>query len=362
MQNIKKIIIHLGISGITFLIMLILLEFFLIMFPQYTQSYSFPNGLFMNAESPIDFKLVPNFTGKMESSQYNINIKINSKGLRDYEHDINKNKENFRILALGDSYVFGQGVEQEEGFISIIEEKLGVEIIKAGVPGYGQTNELEYYKKEGYSYDPNLVIIFYYMNDNDNNIGTNDREVYAGNLVHGGSLRKLPKWARFAYSYAFTLRTPRLIKYGWNSIVQSFGITSTKSNPEPIEERLFYKYQKKDNKDWVPTRDLFLEFKKIIPKETQLIVAFVPRIEQIENPSYFSSEMDPNMPNKVLKEILTDLNISYIDVTEDMKSYNLTDLHFTLLGDKHFNKYGHLLYAILVTEELGKNITKIAIE
>jgi lysophospholipase L1-like esterase len=94
-------------------------------------------------------------------------IEINSKGLRDREHAYDKPAGVFRILFLGDSFVFGSGgVEQSRRFTELLEASApGLEVINGGVPGYSPDQELQYFETEGYRYQPDLVVLSLFVND-----------------------------------------------------------------------------------------------------------------------------------------------------------------------------------------------------
>ena len=75
------------------------------------------------------------------------NISINSFGLRDREYALAKGARTFRIVVLGQSYVMGSGVNDDETFENIVEDRLNnevakskgydrIEIINLAVPGY----------------------------------------------------------------------------------------------------------------------------------------------------------------------------------------------------------------------------------
>lgn len=103
-------------------------------------------------------------------------VKINSRGLRDAEHDLRKSSGVFRILVLGDSVVFGWGVPADARFTDLLERKLNAasaagvssrrfEVINTGVGSYGAHQELVYFRKEGVRYEPDLVLLFHVAND-----------------------------------------------------------------------------------------------------------------------------------------------------------------------------------------------------
>ena len=66
-------------------------------------------------------------------------MRINSRGLRDREYPYAKPAGRKRCLLLGDSYVFGWGVEANETAAKVMEARLaGVEVINGGCPGWGR--------------------------------------------------------------------------------------------------------------------------------------------------------------------------------------------------------------------------------
>lgn len=97
---------------------------------------------------------------------------INSAGLRDDEIPREKPDGEVRILALGDSFTFALGVRHEDIWAQQLERILNerqapkrFQVINAGVAGYNTRQELIYLLDEGYSWDPDLVIVAFFWND-----------------------------------------------------------------------------------------------------------------------------------------------------------------------------------------------------
>lgn len=345
----RKFFANLVISLASIAVLFILLEFFLILFPKYSFYYIYPQEMFENAEAPLDFKLVPNFKGRM-IGEYNVEVKINSEGLRDYEHESVSKK--FKLLALGDSMTFGQGIEIDKTFLSVIEKKLGIEVIKAGVPAYGQDNELEYFKTKGAKYRPDAVVIFYYPNDNDDNAGNTDRKIAYGSLIQKYRYESLPKWKLYIYTKLYRTNTLRLIRGDYTNLMAAFG----RKESGLIENRLFLKNQSKENADWAKTYALLREFKKSAGN-SKLVVVYTPSKHQIYSSKYpklFDSSTDIDKPNKVLGEIAASLNIAYIDVTGEFRNLNDQELYFS--HDLHLSEKGHEVFGDMVAGEITKHL------
>jgi len=103
---------------------------------------------------------------------YGVEVKINSKGLRDYEYSYKKPDNCYRILALGDSITFGWGVPFEKAYAKLLENKLNAaakgtkyQIINCGVGNYQLSDELAFLKYEGLKYNPDMVILGYFVDD-----------------------------------------------------------------------------------------------------------------------------------------------------------------------------------------------------
>lgn len=80
---------------------------------------------------------------KYQTSEFTIEVRLSGQGLRNGEVLTPKPEGVYRILALGDSFTFGWGVEEDQSWPRLVERGLRarglkVEVINAGVPGIGQ--------------------------------------------------------------------------------------------------------------------------------------------------------------------------------------------------------------------------------
>jgi len=92
--------------------------------------------------------------------------RINAAGLRDIDHPIARTPGMKRILVLGDSFMYGEGVTIPETMPRRLAGLLpGTEVINAGVRGYDLGQEYLYYKHRLHSYRPDLVLLAFFMND-----------------------------------------------------------------------------------------------------------------------------------------------------------------------------------------------------
>lgn len=92
-------------------------------------------------------------------------VRTNSYGLRDEEFQLQKPRNQTRILVVGDSITYGYGVNESNRFTEILENKLStnieekVRVINAGRPGAGMKDYYEFVVNKADKYDSDLVIV-----------------------------------------------------------------------------------------------------------------------------------------------------------------------------------------------------------
>ena len=112
----------------------------------------------------VYWKLRPNQTGYLwlgNGSLKSVEARINNLGLRGPDVDVDAHRR-IRLLALGDSYTFGVGVGDAETFCAVLERTLGpqrVEVINAGVPGYGIFQAERTLRRLATQLHPDVVIL-----------------------------------------------------------------------------------------------------------------------------------------------------------------------------------------------------------
>ncbi|OGW26607.1 MAG: hypothetical protein A2X59_02730 [Nitrospirae bacterium GWC2_42_7] len=105
---------------------------------------------------------IPNLQGTFTGNQ-TIHFKNNSLGFRDIEHG---EKKKPRLLFLGDSFVWGYDVEQDQLFTDKIQEMIpDWEIINLGVSGYGTDQEYLLLQKYFDYYKPDIVFLIFNRSD-----------------------------------------------------------------------------------------------------------------------------------------------------------------------------------------------------
>jgi lysophospholipase L1-like esterase len=137
---------------------------------------------FWEPDPVLGARLIPGQHGwwTQEDREFVVPVQVNHHGLRDIERDYAKAPGVFRILILGDSFVEAMHVPLEKTFPHVLQQELNgdaggarIEVMGAGVSGYGTASELLYFEREGKRYQPDLVVLaFYPGNDVKNNSPT----------------------------------------------------------------------------------------------------------------------------------------------------------------------------------------------
>jgi lysophospholipase L1-like esterase len=103
-----------------------------------------------------------------EAMLMGVRVRINSDGFRDREYPIERG-DSRRIVFLGDSLTFGWGVEKAKTFEELLEAELSkarpTEIINFGTGNYNTEQEVALFREKGIKYEPDEVVVFYFIND-----------------------------------------------------------------------------------------------------------------------------------------------------------------------------------------------------
>ncbi|MCC7001484.1 MAG: SGNH/GDSL hydrolase family protein [Gemmatimonadaceae bacterium] len=113
--------------------------------------------------------------------QFGHEVSFNSFGMRDREHEIAKAPGVFRVLVLGDSFMEAYQVPFDSSMPAMLEQALAartgkrIEVVNAGVSGWGTDDELRYYTEYGRAMKPDLVVVAMTLH---NDVSDNLRQVW----------------------------------------------------------------------------------------------------------------------------------------------------------------------------------------
>ena len=131
-----------------------------------------------SADPEMVYELKPSISGTFQNRPFT----FNSHGMRDEEYPLKKGEATFRIAAIGDSVLFGWGVEQDHSYTAVAEKFLNdhskdhqtaadpsggprYEILNFGIPGYNTTMEAALLEKKAAQFDPDMILLHFVSND-----------------------------------------------------------------------------------------------------------------------------------------------------------------------------------------------------
>lgn len=185
-----------------------------------------------------------------------VTVEINSDGFRDDEYPIEKGDRR-RIIFLGDSLTFGWGVEKEETFEQILEDELDAiaptEIINLGIGNYNTTQEVNLFLDKGLKYDPDQVVVFYFIND----------------------AEPAPQKSRFPW-----LGNIRIVTFYWSRVKA----LAARFSAAPGFQEYYSDLYREGQEGWLKTQAAFLELQRVSREHgIDLRVVLLPELHRLDN-------------------------------------------------------------------------------
>lgn len=374
----KNIVTDLVIGLVISLFSLFLIIFMLeigLRFMGYTTKHLFPKE-FISKDG--DFHtLAPNVNSRHKLKEFDIKFQTNSFGLRDKEYP-EKTQNDYRILALGDSFTMGWGVEQDQVFTEVLERDFvkekpyacNVEVLNGGVYGYGTVEELLFLGKKGLKLKPDLVILTFFIgNDIFENL-----DAYKKFFDKNGE--RFPVKKSLSISIVRFIRDHNMI---YNFLMARFrnmkSFREYYNNQrilfdagEPRDEiELYQKSRQESISDyWVVTKEIILKVKKICDDNNiKLVLITIPSKVQVYAEQWadisgklgIAEDSDIELPDKILKSLCKDNGIHYCKLLNMLQEVGKKDKDLYFKLDRHWKAHcheivGNFLYDYLIKENL----------
>ncbi|MHC4454313.1 MAG: SGNH/GDSL hydrolase family protein, partial [Planctomycetota bacterium] len=266
-----------------------------------------------------------------------INHVHNSAGWRDREHSVKKPPHTYRILGLGDSYLWGQGVKYKDIVLSKLEQLLSVdafnmtiETVNTGISSTNTHDQLELLKYRGLQYDPDLIIVHFVLNDVEEDLDGKEEKIEF--FRDYTSLYQSPdKFSKYSYLYGWVRQRYQLTyraRHYIKNVADSF-----------LE----------DSSKWAQCREALLGIHNVCRSHNiQLLIVVFP----------FFHNLDGDYPFQVIHDtvrtFLEENDIHVLDLRNHFQGFHGPELwvHPT---DQHPNEIAHDIAAKVISGYIKDN-------
>jgi lysophospholipase L1-like esterase len=319
-------------------------------------------------------------------------VSINKNGLRDKDTSYENKNHRKRILVLGDSVVWGYGVNDGETFSDFLESKFSnTDVINMGITGYGTGEEMMLLKYEGLRYHPDIVIlVFSLVNDVENNLQADTFLSFPVNIFYleGDKLkikrfkvdavRRLGMWLREnSYFMNFLIKAPGKItekifkkenpedskgelRVNWVEQLNNKNLDSLKIDYSPDRHFTYLEPDKEvpDNKlkptsenyyGVELTKKIILAMKRLVDdNKPRFLIVFSPVTDQLKMSDYHYL----HSLNRELTRFCKEQGIGAVDLLPIFIKRGLTADDIYVDEDGHFSVNGHREVADILYEEI----------
>jgi hypothetical protein len=197
-QRFKRWVLRLALLAVSGFAALLMAEFML-------RWAGIGSDQFLRSDPFLGVRLIPSKTGLQQGRCYRAVVSTNSQGWRGPETPLVKPQGAYRVLVLGDSFMAGLQVNDDQDFSSVLQSELNqrgvsrrVEVLNFGVPSWGTDQQYLALREYGLRYQPDLVLLAFYAQ---NDVYDNSLELHA---TFGGPRKPF-----------FDLQDGRLVELPW---------------------------------------------------------------------------------------------------------------------------------------------------
>jgi lysophospholipase L1-like esterase len=309
----------------------------------------FPRRLYVATDDPSPaYRLRPGVVTTVRG----IAVRVNDLGLRGPQVPAVPEPGVRRVLALGDSATFGEGLAEEDAFPAQLERELRTrtgerwEVLNAGVQGYNAADELGLLRTRGLALEPQAVIVGFNLNDYDygpviNSLGllTRDRDTRAGSwsLANLSEFYLVLRWLAIMRQNAFARWSINDVPLdapgkGFNEFDRAVSTMRRRYYEQPSDDR------------WQTMVDALHGFGRVArERRLPIVIAIIPDGDQLEAP-----EPTPMLQQKILA-ICAEAKLECLDLYPAFIAAGGKGLHLDIM---HPNAAGQHVVARALAERL----------
>jgi hypothetical protein len=319
-----------------------------------------------------------------ETEGATVRIEINDLGLRDRPFALDKPEGTYRILVLGDSFIEALQVPLTHTFAKQLEAQLApygrkrgctIEVMNGGVSAFGTDNSLLYYRHDGRRFEPDLVLLGFYLGNDIRNNWFELENIDAGgarkpHFVPRGDGIELVDYPFTAHaSWSVPLKV-FLNRHVWTyALLREVSARQRRAGTDevrglPLDYQLYAAATPTVwHTAWQVTEALLAEFAREVRQDgAELFVLLIPAQEQVEPRRFWSTvqaagrsdpaEWNLDAPAARLGEILAVRGIAHLELLTDFRAAAARGEKLHLEIDAHWTAQGHQRAARRVAKAL----------
>ena len=329
--------------------------------------------------------------------------------ISDCHHRVHQNRYGFRgpavelartatrrLVVLGDSFVWGLGVEDDELFTSLLarESSPPLEVVNLGVSGYGTDQELLLWQQLGRRFRPDVVLLvvtpwtdlydnpygerygyqkpFFRWDDATAALVLNNvpvpppREPWRveespdQTVPRAPLLRLISRSALISNAVLALARVPRL-----RDAMERSGVIFPRLPGQAWEDRFFeHSTSGEIIESWVLLGHLLAALGESVRQTgAQLVVAIVPSPQQVypelwaeferSHPRAPDNPLDPELPTRLLTELCDQHHLRVIDLLPALQRAAHDEPYLYYRWNLHWTAAGHRVVADILRQDLG---------
>jgi peptidoglycan/LPS O-acetylase OafA/YrhL len=299
------------------------------------------------------FGLIPNRVTHLRYNDYDYVVRTNALGLASPDIPVARPTPNtLRVLTTGDAFTMPEGLNYEQSFPALLDSALAqclaprpVQVINAGVTGYGPREEEPQFDELGATFRPDIVVHEFFVNDwSDIMIGAEERRqgigLTKGRLTRGALLDRsdLVANARLLYERVVSAVSGRISDTQRYKLLLDY----YRTGPNPLYDTLnvdrmtrFIAHFRDAARADGGTLVIFFTpgGVTVLPHDQ---IAYLPRSGI---PLTDSVHYDLRRPFSTLERITDSLGVPLVDLTGPLRAYRPQPVYFP--NQWHWTAAGH---------------------
>lgn len=306
-----------------------------------------------NSELRQFFK--PNVDIRMNLQDGNVfRIKTVNLGTEIGFRDDGLNHDEIYAVVLGDSFVYGHGLELKDVWTEKLEKRLNKDVINMGMPSAYPETEYKIFEKYGRNFKSKIVILGVFQNDFADAYVFNYLEKNFGynylkrTLDSSSSVYRLFRFAIAMKSFSAYKNYPTFTMENTSYIVDPF-----------LAGPVVDKNKMEINLGSNITKNYILELKKLVENDdSEFLLIIFPSKEQVFW-DIVKEKTDKNYEidflNNELAKLAEENDIQYIDLTKEFRNVSKFESNLFFQIDGHMNENGNRIAEEIIYKYLVEN-------